>query len=223
MCFPTARSDIQSATFKKRLVKKFDVKSPRQGRNEGGKAMRGGGSFSADELQMLRKLPAVANATKDRITYADTFKRVCVIRYLAGESPTKIFREAGLPPELIGYKRIERSVARWKKSAIKSVNGSEGMGNSEIVAQLIELFVDTMRRRRSLTTLWASPLRTLRLRRTLRMPPGLWAFLLRSADSNSRLPVGSTPKPPSASSDSRPAASTSCSAKTKTSAPNSTS
>ena len=61
--------------------------------------MRGGGSFSADELQMLRKLPAVANATKDRITYADTFKRVCVIRYLSGESPTKIFREAGLPPE----------------------------------------------------------------------------------------------------------------------------
>lgn len=39
----------------------------------------------------------------------------------------------------------------------------------------------------------------------------------------SSLPVGSTPKPPSASSDSRPAASTSCSAKTKTSAPNSTS
>ncbi len=112
--------------------------------------MRGGGSFSADELQMLRKLPAVANATKDRITYADTFKRVCVIRYLAGESPTKIFREAGLPPELIGYKRIERSVARWKKSAIKSVNGSEGMGNSEIIAQLIELFVDTMKTKKKL-------------------------------------------------------------------------
>ena len=186
--------------------------------------MRGGGSFSADELQMLRKLPAVANATKDRITYADTFKRVCVIRYLAGESPTKIFREAGLPPELIGYKRIERSVARWKKSAIKSVNGSEGMDNGEIIAQLIELFVDTMKTKKKLDNIvGASPLRTLRLRRTLRMPPGLWAFLLRSADSNSRLPVGSTPKPPSASSDSRPAASTSCSAKTKTSAPNSTS
>lgn len=112
--------------------------------------MRGGGSFSADELQMLRKLPAVANATKDRITYADTFKRVCVIRYLAGESPTKIFREAGLPPELIGYKRIERSVARWKKSAIKSVNGSEEMSNSEIIAQLIELFVDTMKTKKKL-------------------------------------------------------------------------
>lgn len=53
-----------------------------------------------DELQMLRDLPAVANVSKDRITYSNAFKQVCVIRYLAGESPTKIFREAGLPPEL---------------------------------------------------------------------------------------------------------------------------
>ena len=63
--------------------------------------MRGGGSFSMEELQMLRDLPAVANVSKDRITYSNAFKQVCVIRYLAGESPTKIFREAGLPPELI--------------------------------------------------------------------------------------------------------------------------
>ena len=54
-----------------------------------------------DELQMLRDLPAVANVSKDRITYSNAFKQVCVIRYLSGESPTKIFREAGLPPELI--------------------------------------------------------------------------------------------------------------------------
>ena len=112
--------------------------------------MRGDGSFSADELQMLRKLPAVANATKDRITYADTFKRVCVIRYLAGESPTKIFREAGLPPELIGYKRIERSVARWKKSAIKSVNGSNTMTDGEIIAQLAARYKRALATRRSL-------------------------------------------------------------------------
>lgn len=60
-----------------------------------------------DELQMLRDLPAVANVSKDRITYSNAFKQVCVIRYLAGESPTKIFREAGLPPELIGYNRTK--------------------------------------------------------------------------------------------------------------------
>ena len=89
--------------------------------------MRSGGAFSDEEIQLLRGLPAVSNVTRDRITYSDTFRQVCTIRYLAGESPTKIFREAGLPPELVGYKRIERSVARWKEAAIKSVNGSDTM------------------------------------------------------------------------------------------------
>ena len=72
--------------------------------------MRSGGAFSDEEIQLLRGLPAVSNVTRDRITYSDTFRQVCTIRYLAGESPPKIFREAGLPPELVGYKRIERSV-----------------------------------------------------------------------------------------------------------------
>lgn len=94
-----------------------------------------------DELQMLRDLPAVANVSKDRITYSNAFKQVCVIRYLAGESPTKIFREAGLPPELIGYKRIERSVARWKAAVLKSVSGSSNMSNGEIITELINLYV----------------------------------------------------------------------------------
>ena len=31
-----------------------------------------------DELQMLRDLPAVANVSKDRITYSNAFKQVCV-------------------------------------------------------------------------------------------------------------------------------------------------
>ena len=81
--------------------------------------MRSGGAFSDEEIQLLRGLPAVSNVTRDRITYSDTFRQVCTIRYLAGESPTKIFREAGLPPELVGYKRIVRSVARCKDAAIK--------------------------------------------------------------------------------------------------------
>lgn len=36
-------------------------------------------------------------------------------RYAVGESPAGIFREAGLDPALIGYKRIERAIARWRK------------------------------------------------------------------------------------------------------------
>ena len=103
-----------------------------------------------DELQMLRDLPAVANVSKDRITYSNAFKQVCVIRYLAGESPTKIFREAGLPPELIGYKRIERSVARWKAAVLKSVNGSSNMSNGEIITQLVNLYVHAVTRKEKL-------------------------------------------------------------------------
>ena len=83
---------------------------------DGRYAVRGGGVFSDEEIQLLRELPAVANVTRNRITYSDAFKQVCTIRYLAGESPTKIFREAGLPPELVGYKRIERCIARWKEN-----------------------------------------------------------------------------------------------------------
>ena len=100
-----------------------------------------------EELRMLRDLPAVANVSKDRITYSNAFKQVCVIRYLAGESPTKIFREAGLPPELIGYKRIERSVARWKAAVLKSVSGSSNMSNGEIITELINLYVHAVTRK----------------------------------------------------------------------------
>ena len=112
--------------------------------------MRSGGAFSDEEIQLLRGLPAVSNVTRDRITYSDTFRQVCTIRYLAGESPTKIFREAGLPPELVGYKRIERSVARWKEAAIKSVNGSDTMTDGEIIAQLAARYKRALATRRSL-------------------------------------------------------------------------
>lgn len=103
-----------------------------------------------DELQMLRDLPAVANVSKDRITYSNAFKQVCVIWYLTGESPTKIFREAGLPPELIGYKRIERSVARWKAAVLKSVSGSSDMSNGEIITELVNLYVHAVTRKEKL-------------------------------------------------------------------------
>lgn len=79
----------------------------------------GGGIFSAEEVRYLRKLPAVANVTRSRIMYSEAFKRSCLRRYFAGESPVRMFREAGLDPSLVGYKRIERCFARWKAQAKK--------------------------------------------------------------------------------------------------------
>ena len=74
-----------------------------------------GGVFSAEEIVYLKTLPAVADATRNRIIYAESFKVDCVLRYAQGESPVQLFREAGLDPSLIGYKRIECAIARWRR------------------------------------------------------------------------------------------------------------
>lgn len=83
----------------------------------------GGGAFSPEEAKYLKSLPAVAEASEKRITYSDAFKTSCMRRYLVGESPVKLFREAGLDPALIGYKRIERCFARWRKTEADALSG----------------------------------------------------------------------------------------------------
>ncbi|MBW3090804.1 hypothetical protein KIH81_08985, partial [Bifidobacterium sp. 82T25] len=37
-------------------------------------------------------------------------------QYALGRRPVSIFRDAGLDPRLVGYKRIERAFARWKQA-----------------------------------------------------------------------------------------------------------
>ncbi|MEJ5922051.1 HTH domain-containing protein [Bifidobacterium thermophilum] len=72
------------------------------------------GTFTAEELRYLRSLPAVVAVSAGRIRYTEAFKRVCMRQYRQGKSPARIFREAGLDSALIGYKRIERCIARWR-------------------------------------------------------------------------------------------------------------
>ncbi|KFI82608.1 hypothetical protein BPULL_1995 [Bifidobacterium pullorum] len=78
------------------------------------KGSLGGGVFSIREVEYLESLPAVDRVRSGRIVYNDAFKRDRIRRYRNGESPAEIFRSAGLDSALIGYKRIERSIARWK-------------------------------------------------------------------------------------------------------------
>ena len=74
------------------------------------------GMFTLKEAAYLRSLPAVKEVSAARIIYSDSFKVECVRRYLKGESARKIFHDAGLDPALIGNKRVERCVARWKNT-----------------------------------------------------------------------------------------------------------
>ena len=79
--------------------------------------------FSEQEIRYLKGLPAVENATESRIVYSDRFKDECLRQWRVGESVTKVFRAAGLPPELVGYKRIERCFARWRKTEADALSG----------------------------------------------------------------------------------------------------
>ena len=71
--------------------------------------------FDDDEIDYLRSLPAVNSVGRNRIRYTDQFREYCMQRYRAGDSPTGIFRDVGLDPSLIGYKRIERCMSRWRR------------------------------------------------------------------------------------------------------------
>ena len=86
--------------------------------------------FTQSEMYYLRMLPAVEHVTSARITYSDQFREDAIRRYLAGESPVKIFRDAGLDPRLVGYKRIERAFARWKKDGLPATNAVHTDGES---------------------------------------------------------------------------------------------
>lgn len=70
--------------------------------------------FSNTEVEYLRALPAVESVTQNRITYSRDFQISCMRRYLDGERPSSIFTSAGLSPAIVGRKRVERNIARWK-------------------------------------------------------------------------------------------------------------
>lgn len=73
-------------------------------------------AFTPEEQAYLASLSAVQSVSESTITYAPEFRATCMDRYYAGESPTEIFRSEGLDPALIGGKRIERCVSRWRHS-----------------------------------------------------------------------------------------------------------
>jgi len=77
------------------------------------------GKFTEEERAYLLALDAVDEVRAKSIVYSGEFKRECMRRYHAGDSPSAIFAEAGLPSSLIGYKRIERAVYHWKEAESK--------------------------------------------------------------------------------------------------------
>lgn len=93
--------------------------------------------FTAKERAYLASLPAVKSVSPSHIRYTDRFKVEVMCRYNAGESPSAIFREAGLDPKFIGYKRVERCIARWKQQEERD-GRRKGKGSANHYLQDVE-------------------------------------------------------------------------------------
>ena len=83
------------------------------------------GRLSPLEIAVLKRNPYVEDVNATRIMYTYKFKCMFMERYLAGERPVDIFRQAGFDVSVLGEKRIERATARWK--ALYEGNGVEGL------------------------------------------------------------------------------------------------
>ncbi|RSX55337.1 HTH domain-containing protein [Bifidobacterium samirii] len=82
--------------------------------------------FDDEQMQLLRRLPAVRAVTRTRIYYTREFRDEFLRRSAAGHSPTSIFRAFGLDPQVIGAKRIERCADRWRREAERETAGQNG-------------------------------------------------------------------------------------------------
>lgn len=71
--------------------------------------------FSEDQIEELRKNPYVKNVTHKSIMYTDEFKEIAVKLYQGGEIPRSIFTDNGFEIAVIGIKRVETSLTRWRK------------------------------------------------------------------------------------------------------------
>lgn len=100
-------------------------------------------AFDEATRAYLSRLPAVSRVGESRIFYADRFREQALREYMAGGSPVEIFRRAGMGPELIGYKRIERAFARWRQSA-RLASPRPNPGRPRRDAQTYDTNTDTM-------------------------------------------------------------------------------
>lgn len=90
---------------------------PRAARNHGERKERTIREGSREWSEAVSLSPAVLKVDGTRIRYTDQFRTHLLRELLEGHGPTGIFRKAGLPPELIGGKRIERCANHTRKSS----------------------------------------------------------------------------------------------------------
>lgn len=72
-------------------------------------------SFNEHQHRQIEAIPHVISVSDCSIQYTPEFKIHAVQENIAGKGPTHIFKEAGFDLEIIGLKKVQSAVHRWKK------------------------------------------------------------------------------------------------------------
>mgnify|MGYP000329024195 CR=1 FL=1 len=82
--------------------------------------------YTNEQIQELLRNRNIKKCSSTNITYNNQFKIDSVLKYYKeGYSPTMIFKEAGLDPELIGFDKPKSCLNRWRK--IYHSSGEKGL------------------------------------------------------------------------------------------------
>lgn len=72
--------------------------------------------FNEHQRRQLEANPNVKSVSDRAIQYTADFKIHAVQLNLAGNGPVEIFREAGFDLDIIGIKKAQSALARWRKT-----------------------------------------------------------------------------------------------------------
>lgn len=75
--------------------------------------------FTLEERELLKMNPHIEKVSEKSITYKDSFKLIAMDEYTKGKSPSEIFKQAGINPDIIGAKNPGRCLDRWRNLYFK--------------------------------------------------------------------------------------------------------
>lgn len=88
------------------------------------------GKISEADILKLSQNVYVERVTEHEIAFTEDFKRLVWAQKQAGKSMTQLFRESGIEPQVIGYKRIENLSRRLRDKARNHADLSDERKNN---------------------------------------------------------------------------------------------
>lgn len=85
--------------------------------------------FNSEQIARISKNERIVKCSSKSITYSNDFKVLAVRQYAEGMSAGQIFRNAGLPPELVGECVPDDCLGRWRRKL--AIKGEAGLNIDE--------------------------------------------------------------------------------------------